>query len=239
VADDDAGDTGPKPKGKGPGKDFNDYMSEVWDGGKKKVSNPNPKTRDSHPQVAVSTAMKDKKSPVYKQVMDGFKKWMEDKKDGGKPEGNPARAKKPDGDSEDSPAQTGKPDANDRKKLKKLRDKLRTDVLGASDPKKRGVYTRGDLSMSTVLENVTAAINKGLEAPLSLSIRNPAQKFLPKEYESYDSSIAGFRRVLLSQDADAATLQSAYDNVKKSADELVAAAKKVKIPASDTARPKK
>ncbi len=69
--------------GKGPGKDFIEYMKEVWDGGKKKVSNPNPKTRDSHPEVAVSTAMKDKKSTTYKQVMDGFKKWTEEKKKGG------------------------------------------------------------------------------------------------------------------------------------------------------------
>ena len=61
-------------------KVFNDYMEQVWDGGKKKVSNPNPKTRDKYPEVSVSTAMKDKKSPVYKQVMDGFKKWNEEGK---------------------------------------------------------------------------------------------------------------------------------------------------------------
>ena len=80
LAEDDEGASG---SGKGPGKDFIEYMKEVWDGGKKKVSNPNPKTKDSHPEVAVSTAMKDKKSTTYKQVMDGFKKWTEEKKKGG------------------------------------------------------------------------------------------------------------------------------------------------------------
>jgi len=59
---------------------FKDYFDEVWDGGKKKVSNPNSKTRDKYPEVSVSTAMKDKKSSTYKQVMDGFKKWNEERK---------------------------------------------------------------------------------------------------------------------------------------------------------------
>ena len=62
LAEEGEGDTKPKSKGKGPGKDFIEYMKEVWDGGKKKVRNPNPDSRDAHPEVAVSTAMKDKKS---------------------------------------------------------------------------------------------------------------------------------------------------------------------------------
>jgi len=80
LAEEGEGEAKPKPKGKGPGKDFIEYMKEVWDGGKKKVSNPNPESRKTYPEVAVSTAMKDKKSSTYKQVMDGFKKWTEEKK---------------------------------------------------------------------------------------------------------------------------------------------------------------
>jgi len=88
-----------KPKGKGPGKDFIEYMKEVWDGGKKKVSNPNPDSRKTYPEVAVSTAMKDKKSSTYKQVMDGFKKWTEEKKNKDKSEGKKTEEK---GEKEES-----------------------------------------------------------------------------------------------------------------------------------------
>lgn len=56
---------------------FRKYMDEVWDGGKKKVPNPNPKTRDKHPEVSVSTAIKNTKSNTYKEVMKGFKGWTE------------------------------------------------------------------------------------------------------------------------------------------------------------------
>jgi hypothetical protein len=76
----DAGSADGKGKGKGPGPEFLEYFDEVWEGGKKKVKNPNPKTKDKYPDVTVGTAVKDKNSPIYKQVIDGFKRWLEDKK---------------------------------------------------------------------------------------------------------------------------------------------------------------
>ena len=46
----------PKPEG-GLEKQWEEFLSERYDGGKKKVGNPNPKTRDAHPEISVNYLM--------------------------------------------------------------------------------------------------------------------------------------------------------------------------------------
>jgi hypothetical protein len=48
------------PKQPSGGADFDEWFGKRYEGGKKKVPNPNPKTKDKYPEVAASTAMKDK-----------------------------------------------------------------------------------------------------------------------------------------------------------------------------------
>ena len=50
----------PKPKPPSNGGTFDEWFAKKYDGGKKKVQNPNPETKDKYPEVATSTAMKDK-----------------------------------------------------------------------------------------------------------------------------------------------------------------------------------
>ena len=60
-------------KRKGPPPRWDEFLKAKYNGGKKKVSNPNSKTRTRFPQVSASTAMKDK--GFFKKVMEEYKKW--------------------------------------------------------------------------------------------------------------------------------------------------------------------
>ena len=60
--------------------DFYDYQREVWDSGKKKVPNPNPKTKDRTPEVSFSTALKDRQ--FRKKILKEYESWHA-KKTGG------------------------------------------------------------------------------------------------------------------------------------------------------------
>lgn len=52
---------------------FDDFVQEVYEGGKKKVPNPNPATKDQYPQVSFSTAIA---TPAFwKRVQDEFTRW--------------------------------------------------------------------------------------------------------------------------------------------------------------------
>jgi len=61
-------------KKKGPPVMWDEYLRARWSGGKKKVSNPNPDTRDKFKQVTMSTAMK---YPAFaKNVMKDYYDWV-------------------------------------------------------------------------------------------------------------------------------------------------------------------
>ena len=216
-----AEEDGESASGKGPGKDFIEYMKQVWDGGKKKVSNPNPKTRDAHPEVAVSTAMKDKKSSTYKQVMDGFKKWTEEKKKGG------------DTATEDNKPAAKKPDA------KKVLKSVMSQVLGSRSPHNRGVYERGAYGVDTTWEKTTSTLQKKMGVPFPAGKQVPLKKYLPDEMGAYEKSIQSFKDVLRTKKDDADALQSAFDEVKSTQKKLLDAASQVEIPESDVAEYKK
>jgi hypothetical protein len=62
--------------------DFLKFWKEVYEDGKKRVSNPNPKTKDKQRDVAASTAMKDPK--FKKQIKKEFQKWKSQNKDKGR-----------------------------------------------------------------------------------------------------------------------------------------------------------
>lgn len=63
-----------------PSAKFLEFWKEVYDGGKKKVSNPNQATKKTHPNVSASTAMK---TPAFQaKVKKEFKAWLEEEYDG-------------------------------------------------------------------------------------------------------------------------------------------------------------
>ncbi len=196
--------------GKGPGKDFIEYMKEVWDGGKKKVSNPNPKTRDSHPEVAVSTAMKDKKSTIYKQVMDGFKKWTEEKKGG-------------DDKKSDKPLP-------DQKKARGVLQKiLEQSSISYRDAPYNPNKVRSDID-EAFRDSVKA---QGARHPGSKMhiFYNP----LVKDYEKAADSLQTLLKKSLKSKDDVSQdtlnmLESAFDHLKDTAKKAVEGAANVKIP---------
>lgn len=61
-------------EGKGPPPKWDAYLKAKWDGGKKKVPNPNKDTKDKYKEVSMSTAMKDKS--FAKGVMEDYSKWI-------------------------------------------------------------------------------------------------------------------------------------------------------------------
>ncbi len=73
---------GKKPKGPPPGWDK--FMKERYEGGKRKVSNPNPNTRMQFPQVSVGTAMKN--DVIKKKVMQEYREWLKADKSPPKPQ---------------------------------------------------------------------------------------------------------------------------------------------------------
>jgi hypothetical protein len=66
-------------KKKGPPKNWKSFWREKYEGGKKRVPNPNPKTKGRIKDVAASTALKDKKFQSY--VMKEYKKWNKENKE--------------------------------------------------------------------------------------------------------------------------------------------------------------
>jgi hypothetical protein len=73
-----AGRRGEVPKAEGVEKLWEKFLDERYDGGKAKVTNPNPDTRDSHPEITVAYLMgRDK--PVYqsarRRIRQEFSRW--------------------------------------------------------------------------------------------------------------------------------------------------------------------
>lgn len=64
--------------------EFEDFLDEVYQGGEKKIPNPNADSREQFPQVSVSTALK---NPAFlKHVYQEYEKWLGSKKAPEKPE---------------------------------------------------------------------------------------------------------------------------------------------------------
>lgn len=55
-------------------KSWERFLAEKYDGGKRKVPNPNPKTRDKYPQVTLFTAIK--YPPTMKKVQKEYQLWL-------------------------------------------------------------------------------------------------------------------------------------------------------------------
>ena len=70
----------------GPPKFWDEFLAAKYEGGKKKVSNPNPDTRSKFPEVALTTAIKDEgfRQRVMKEYADWLKKRPSDKPEGEK-----------------------------------------------------------------------------------------------------------------------------------------------------------
>lgn len=73
---------------------WEEFLKAKYEGGKKKVPNPNPKTKQKYPTVSISTALRDK--DVMKKVMEEYHKWVkgtDDEKTKGKKTKKPERVK--------------------------------------------------------------------------------------------------------------------------------------------------
>lgn len=53
---------------------WQEFLDAVYEGGKKKIPNPDPDTRESHPEIAVSTLLQKDKN-YRKKLMDQFRRW--------------------------------------------------------------------------------------------------------------------------------------------------------------------
>ena len=71
-------------KGKGPPPKWDEFLKAKYEGGKKKIPNPNPETRKDYPTVSLSTALKDK--GIYNRVLEEYKKWIKGEPEEKKPE---------------------------------------------------------------------------------------------------------------------------------------------------------
>lgn len=105
----------PKPKGKGgvPPR-FKEFLQQKYQGGKKKVSNPNTKTRSDFPQVSTSTALKDKF--FFQKVLIEFKQWEKNDKEKGKSDGGAKKPKK-DTDKSKKPAKVEEVDTTPAREI--------------------------------------------------------------------------------------------------------------------------
>ena len=68
-------------------KFWDEFLAAKYEGGKKKVRNPNPDTREKFPEVVLTTAIKDQgfRQHVMKEYADWLKKRPNDKSEGKKP----------------------------------------------------------------------------------------------------------------------------------------------------------
>jgi len=80
-------------KGKGPPPKWDEFLKAKYEGGKKKIPNPNPETRKDYPTVSLSTALKDK--GIYNRVLEEYKKWIKGEPEEKKPEEKKPEEKKP------------------------------------------------------------------------------------------------------------------------------------------------
>ncbi len=90
----DEGEEEPSGKGGVPPR-WQEWLDAVHQGGKKQVPNPNPDTRERYPQVAFTTALKDKE--VFKKALKEYREWA--KKN---PEKDDKAPPKDDGSKEES-----------------------------------------------------------------------------------------------------------------------------------------
>ena len=73
---------------------WDEFLKARYDGGKKKVPNPNPDTKNTYPQVTLSTALKFEvggKFPVYEKVKQEYAQWLSS--EGDKPQGSKKKQK--------------------------------------------------------------------------------------------------------------------------------------------------
>ena len=69
----------PKNKSEGPPARWEEFLKEKYEGGKKKVPNTNPDTKDKFPQVSMSTLFKND-FQFKSKVMNEYKAWLKDSK---------------------------------------------------------------------------------------------------------------------------------------------------------------
>lgn len=81
-----------------------EFLAEKYDGGKRKVPNPNPKTRKTYPDVALTTAMIYEvggRKPVWERTLKEYDAWL-------KKPAKPRPSEKSDKKPEDKPFESGK-----------------------------------------------------------------------------------------------------------------------------------
>lgn len=72
---------------------WDEFMKEVYQDGKKRVPNPNPSTRSRYPDVAITTALKDKQ--VLRKVMKEYAEWIKKRNEKDKKPSAPKQEEKP------------------------------------------------------------------------------------------------------------------------------------------------
>lgn len=103
-ADEGGEDQPPNAKGGVPPR-WKEWLDATKGGGKKKVPNPNPDTRESHPQVSFTTALKD--PPTFTKAMKEYHEWA--KKNPEPKRVGPHEPRKQEEETKEKPTPTEKP----------------------------------------------------------------------------------------------------------------------------------
>ncbi len=150
------GEEAPKAKGKGrsgPPPGFDKYVKAVWNGGSKKVPNPNPKGRQK--DVTFNTAMKDE--TFRKKIMKDFAKWMKAQKKSEKGESKKKKTR-----SVEELRKSGKPLMDGMSKtMKSLKTELGKDK---PDPKALRALGKEYYKLTSKLEKMSEDVSKLLKS---------------------------------------------------------------------------
>jgi hypothetical protein len=119
------------------GSQWEQFLEQFYEGGKKKVQNPNPKTSDKYPEVQVSTALHD---PVFAgKVKKEYEAWL---------------AQQAEPKDEATPPEP-EPPKEEKKPEKKLKPKV-GDQITSTDQLQPGVYIQNDQGVVGRITSMTS-----------------------------------------------------------------------------------
>lgn len=181
------------------------WINEVWDGGSKKVRNPNPMTKERYPEVTFDTAYGT--SEWFREVVKkDYAKWVKQKKKDNKGEKPEPPKEKPQSEAPQQSTPKEKPSkpAIDSKKLKSVKkdleakaDKLKSswrdapadqlDIMLRNDMHRPNVMYKEDAEKEiSRLKGAVEEAKKSLLSAVDGAQKSSVEKDLDKHFESFD-----------------------------------------------------
>lgn len=172
-----------KGKGKGMPSSWYKFLDQKYEGGKKKVTNTNPKTKDRYPQVSFGTRMKNDQN-FKKSVMKEYRDWLDSSKEKSPSKPSPAKEEaKP----AKSPGKGKKPKAPAKGK-----GKVELVKLSGKQPKMKRTPAPAGMSkqiraiVGPTFDMLSSQMKKGATAHLD-KLKKKAESGSPKDVLNYKS----------------------------------------------------